>query len=208
MISPAKFIPIMEQTGLILDAGNWALSQVARDCATWRDAANVAPRIAVNVSPLQLRAKEFVANVIDAADGIEKAGGILDLEITESVIMENVDAVIPKLQTVRGLGAHVYVDDFGTGYSSLAYIARLPIHALKIDRSFVVGMTQNEDAMGIVNSVISLAHSLKLRVIAEGVETEVQADLLRTMACDEFQGYLFGKPVPATEVPAIMRRLS
>lgn len=208
MISPAKFIPIMEQTGLILDAGNWALSQVARDCATWRDATKVAPRIAVNVSPLQLRAKDFVAKVIDAADGIEKAGGLLDLEITESVIMENVDSVIPKLQTVRGLGVHIYVDDFGTGYSSLAYIARLPIYSLKIDRSFVVGMTQNEDAMGIVNSVVSLAHSLKLRVVAEGVETEVQANLLRSLACDEFQGYLFGKPVPSTEVPAILRRLS
>ncbi|MEO8005900.1 MAG: EAL domain-containing protein, partial [Betaproteobacteria bacterium] len=208
MISPAKFIPIMEQTGLILDAGNWALSQVARDCATWQEAAKVAPRIAVNVSPLQLRAKEFVDNVIDAADGIEQTGGILDLEITESVIMENVDAVIPKLQTVRGLGVRIYIDDFGTGYSSLAYIARLPIYALKIDRSFVVGMTQSEDSLGIVNSVISLAHSLKLRVVAEGVETEVQADLLRKMACDEFQGYLFGKPVPSADVPAIMRRLS
>jgi diguanylate cyclase (GGDEF)-like protein len=208
MISPAKFIPIMEQTGLILDAGNWALSQVARDCTTWRDAAKTALRIAVNVSPLQLRAKEFVANVIDAADAIEKTGGLLDLEITESVIMENVDAVILKLQTVRGLGIHIYIDDFGTGYSSLAYIARLPIYALKIDRSFVVGMTQSEDARGIVNSVVSLAHALKLRVVAEGVETEVQADLLRKMACDEFQGYLFGKPVPATDVPAIMRKFS
>jgi diguanylate cyclase (GGDEF)-like protein/PAS domain S-box-containing protein len=208
MISPAKFIPVMEQTGLILDAGNWALSQVARDCATWQDAAKTALRIAVNVSPLQLRAKEFVANVIDAADGIEKTGGLLDLEITESVIMENVDAVIPKLQTVRGLGIHIYIDDFGTGYSSLAYIARLPIHALKIDRSFVVGMTQSEDAMGIVNSVVSLAHALKLRVVAEGVETEVQADLLRKLGCDEFQGYLFGKPVPSSEVPALLRKWS
>ncbi len=206
IIPPGRFIPLMEQTGLIFEAGNWALSQVARDCAGWLDNANVVPRVAVNVSPLQLRGKDFVAKVIDAADGIERSGGCLDLEITESVIMENVDAIIPKLQTVRGLGVHIYIDDFGTGYSSLAYIARLPIYSLKIDRSFVVGMTQNEESRNIVKSVISLAHSLKLRVVAEGVETEEQAGLLKGLDCDEFQGYLFGRPVPPNEVPALMKR--
>jgi diguanylate cyclase (GGDEF)-like protein/PAS domain S-box-containing protein len=206
MIPPVKFIPLMEQTGLILEAGNWALSQVARDCAGWTEGAETPVRIAVNVSPLQLREKEFVTKVIDAVDGIEKSGGLLDLEITESVIMENVDAIIPKLQTLRGLGVRTYVDDFGTGYSSLAYIARLPIYSLKIDRSFVVGMTQNEDSLNIVNSVISLAHSLKLSVVAEGVETEEQAKLLKKLSCDEYQGYLFGRPVPASEVPGVMRK--
>jgi diguanylate cyclase (GGDEF)-like protein/PAS domain S-box-containing protein len=205
MIPPARFIPIMEQTGLILEAGHWALSQVARDCAGWTDGANAGLRIAVNVSPLQLREKDFVTKVIDALGGIEKGGGLLDLEITESVIMENVDAIIPKLQTLRSLGVRIYIDDFGTGYSSLAYIARLPIYSLKIDRSFVVGMTQNEDSLNIVNSVISLAHSLNLCVVAEGVETDEQAKLLKKLACDEYQGYLFGKPVPANEVPGVIR---
>jgi EAL domain-containing protein (putative c-di-GMP-specific phosphodiesterase class I) len=158
----------------------------------------------VNVSPIQLRQKAFVSRVIEASASAEAEGGALDLEITESVIMENVDEIIPKLQTIRGLGVEVYVDDFGTGYSSLAYIARLPIHSLKIDRSFVVGMTQNEDSLNIVNSVISLAHSLKLRVVAEGVETEAQAALLGQLGCDQYQGYLFSKPLPPADVVALL----
>lgn len=208
MVPPMKFIPVMEQTGMILDAGAWALTQVAVDSRLWVSQGINPPRIAVNVSPIQLRQKDFVAQVIEACDAAENAGGCLDLEITESVIMENVDAIIPKLQTIRGLGVQMYIDDFGTGYSSLAYIARLPIHALKIDRSFVVGMTQSEESLNIVNSVISLAHSLKLRVVAEGVETEAQAALLGQLNCDEFQGYLISKPVPPEEVPALFKKLS
>jgi diguanylate cyclase (GGDEF)-like protein/PAS domain S-box-containing protein len=208
VVPPGQFIPIMEQTGMILDAGRWALNQVAKDCTGWANIAKVAPRIAVNVSPLQLRQKNFVTEVIDASDAIAQCDGLLDLEITESVIMENVDAIIPKLQTIRGLGVNIYVDDFGTGYSSLAYIARLPIHALKIDRSFVDGMTQSEDSLAIVTSVISLAHSLKLRVVAEGVETEAQRDLLQKLRCDELQGYLFGRPIPAQDVPDLIRKFS
>jgi EAL domain-containing protein (putative c-di-GMP-specific phosphodiesterase class I) len=120
--------------------------------------------------------------------------------------MENVNAIIPKLQTLRNLGVRIYIDDFGTGYSSLAYIARLPIHSLKIDRSFVVGMTSNEESQSIVKSVISLAHSLNLCVVAEGVETQEQAVLLDALGCDEFQGYLFGRAVPPNEVPALMMK--
>jgi diguanylate cyclase (GGDEF)-like protein/PAS domain S-box-containing protein len=208
MIPPGNFIPIMEQTGLILEAGNWALLQVARDCAGWMDNVTTPVRIAVNVSPLQLREKDFVAKVIDAAQAIGRAGGCLDLEITESVIMENVEANIPKLQSVRDLGVRIYIDDFGTGYSSLSYIAKLPIYSLKIDRSFVVGMTQNKDSLNIVTSVISLAHSLDLCVVAEGVESDEQADLLNSLSCDEYQGYLFGRPVPASEVPAVVKKFS
>ncbi|MBI3529981.1 MAG: PAS domain S-box protein [Betaproteobacteria bacterium] len=208
LVPPGKFIPIMEQTGMILDAGNWALSQVAVECRLWTNHGLKPPRVAVNVSPIQLRQKDFVAKVKGAADETQAAGGALDLEITESVIMENVDAIIPKLQTIRGLGVETYIDDFGTGYSSLAYIARLPIHSLKIDRSFIVGMTQNEESLNIVNSVISLAHTLKLRVVAEGVETEAQSALLRHLECDEMQGFLFSPPVPPEEVPALLRRLA
>jgi EAL domain-containing protein (putative c-di-GMP-specific phosphodiesterase class I) len=122
--------------------------------------------------------------------------------------MENVEAIIPILQTLRGLGVEIAVDDFGTGYSSLAYIARLPIHTLKIDRSFVVGMTSNQDSLAIVRSVISLAHSLRLNVVAEGVETEEQAAMLRQLECDELQGYLLSRPVPPEEVPALLRKLA
>jgi diguanylate cyclase (GGDEF)-like protein len=204
LVSPAKFIPVMEQTGIILDAGSWALSRVAVDCRAWAAAGIKPPRIAVNVSPIQLRQKDFVGRVIEAAANTEAEGGALDLEVTESVIMENVDENISKLQTIRGLGVEIYVDDFGTGYSSLAYIARLPIHALKIDRSFVVGMTQNEDSLNIVNSVISLAHSMKLRVVAEGVETEAQAILLDQLGCDQFQGFLYSKPLPPADIASLL----
>ncbi len=206
MVPPAQFIPLMEQTGLILEAGRWALTQVANDCRQWSAAGIKAPRVAVNVSPIQLRQRDFAATVVDAAQETEEAGAALDIEITESVIMENVEAIIPILQTVRGLGVQIAVDDFGSGDSSLAYIARLPIHELKIDRSFVVGMTESPDSLAIVRSVISLAHSLRLTVVAEGVETEEQAALLLQLDCDQMQGYLISKPAPPEQVPDLIRR--
>lgn len=200
MVPPAVFIPVMEQTGLILNAGAWALSQVARDCRRY-GASGVGPvRIAVNVSPIQLRQPDFVAGVLAAADETERAGGRLDIEITESMVMEDINATVRMLRELGEQGLQVAVDDFGTGYSSLAYIARLPVHALKIDRSFVVGMTQNEHSLAIVRSIISLARSLGLRVIAEGVETEAQAGLLQRLECDEMQGYLVSRPLPPAEV--------
>jgi len=208
MVAPGQFIPLMEQTGLILEAGRWALSQVVRDCRSWQAEGLTLPCVAVNVSPIQLAQKDFVAMVVEAAAQTEEAGASLDLEITESTIMENVESIIPILQRVRGLGVEIAVDDFGTGYSSLAYIALLPIHDLKIDRSFVVGMTESKDSLAIVRSVISLAHSLRLIVVAEGVETEEQAALLVQLKCDRMQGYLFSRPVPSQEVPELVRRQS
>lgn len=208
LVPPGHFIPLMEQTGLILDAGGWALNQVARDCWRWGAEGATPPRVAVNVSPIQLRQRNFVDSVVVASTKTQEAGSTLDIEITESVLMENVEAIIPKLQTISRLGVETAVDDFGTGYSSLAYIARLPIHALKIDRSFIVGMTQSEESLAIVRSVISLAHSLRLKVIAEGVETEEQSELLMALGCDEAQGYLLSPPVPPDQVPAIRRKFS
>jgi EAL domain-containing protein (putative c-di-GMP-specific phosphodiesterase class I) len=204
MVGPAKFIPLMEQTGLILDAGRWAMSQVARDCLQWTTKSLKPPPVAVNVSPIQLHQTDFVDVVLEAVEKMREAGAALDLEITESVFMENLEDTIRKLQIVRGLGVNIAVDDFGTGYSSLAYIARLPIHALKIDRSFVVGMTGNEESLVIVKSIISLAHSLKLQVVAEGVETEGQAAQLEELGCDQLQGYLFNPPVPAKDVSRLL----
>ena len=149
-----------------------------------------------------------MADAVSAAAEVEEAGSALDIEVTESVLMENVESIVPKLQTIAGLGVQIAVDDFGTGYSSLAYIAKLPIHALKVDRSFVVDMVQSTQSLAIVKSIISLAHSLRLRVIAEGVETEEQAALLRELNCDEAQGYLISKPVPPDQVPELCTRLS
>ena len=205
MVPPARFIPLMEQTGLILEAGRWALTQVAHDCARWNKHGIKPPRVAVNVSPIQLRQKDFINTVIEAAGQMDEVGAFLDIEITESTIMENVDAIIPLLQTMRGHGVEIAVDDFGTGYSSLAYIARLPIHDLKIDRSFVVDITESVDSLTIVRTIISLAHALRLTVVAEGVETDEQAALMLELGCDQMQGYLFSRPVPPDEVPDLLR---
>jgi diguanylate cyclase (GGDEF)-like protein/PAS domain S-box-containing protein len=206
LVPPAKFISILEKTGLILDAGRWALSQVAVDCRQWVGQGLSPPPVAVNVSPVQLKHKDFVTTVLEAVHRAHNAHGALELEITESVIMENLEETIHKLQALRGAGVNVSVDDFGTGYSSLAYVARLPIHGLKIDRSFVSKMTDSRESLAIVRSVISLAHSLRLEVIAEGVETEEQAAALEGLSCDQLQGYLFSRPVPPTDIPGLLTR--
>jgi diguanylate cyclase (GGDEF)-like protein len=205
MVSPAEFIPLLEETGMILDVGRWALKRAAIEHANWCAQGLLPPRIAVNVSPAQLRRKDFVDYVNDALASVEKAGERIDIEITESMLMEDVEGSIAKLKAMRALGINVAVDDFGTGYSSLSYLARLPITSLKIDRSFVIQMPKSPEQMAIVSTVISLARALNLKVVAEGVETEEQANLLRLLRCDEVQGYLFGKPVPAADLEKLLR---
>lgn len=203
LVPPGEFVPLLEETGLILPVGSWAMAQAVRDSLGWQRAGLAPVRIAVNVSAIQLRQADFVANVRQAlAAGAVPAG--IDLEITESLIMEDVAANIGKLNEIRALGVNIAIDDFGTGYSSLGYLARLPVQALKIDRSFVAGMAENSDTMSLVTTIVSLAHSLRLRVIAEGVETEVQENFLRAMRCDEAQGYRFGKPAPAQEMASFL----
>jgi EAL domain-containing protein (putative c-di-GMP-specific phosphodiesterase class I) len=196
LVPPARFIPVLEETGLIHEVGRWALRKAIEDHLRWRSAGLAAPRIAVNVSPLQLRDKKFVAAVEEAVRIAPNAAAGLELEITESLIMENVDHSIVSLLAVRALGISVAIDDFGTGFSSLSYLSKLPVDTLKIDRSFVVDMTSGADGLTLVSVIINLAHALKLKVVAEGVETEEQLRQLRLLHCDEMQGYLFGKPVP------------
>jgi len=203
LVAPMKFIPLLEETGLILEVGAWALRRAVRQHRAWQDAGIAAPRIAVNVSAIQLRQREFVRTVEQALTDGQSASSI-DLEITESVVMEDIQATIAKLTAVRNLGIGIAVDDFGTGYSSLAYLARLPIQILKVDRSFVKSMEGDATAMNIIRTVISLAHSLNLAVVAEGVETDGQVALLRQLGCDQFQGYLFSKPVPAEELAQVL----
>jgi len=203
LVPPSKFISILEETGLILEAGRFALEQAVADSGRWKGSGLRAPRIAVNVSPIQLRQKDFVATVERALGGAGE--GVLELEITESLIMQDIEANIRKLQAVRDMGVEIAVDDFGTGYSSLAYIARLPISSLKIDRAFIINMTSNPDDLSIVSTIISLGHSLSLKIVAEGVETEEQANLLRLLKCDEFQGYLFSPAVAAGQVELLLR---
>jgi EAL domain-containing protein (putative c-di-GMP-specific phosphodiesterase class I) len=204
LISPARFVPVLEQTGLIFEAGQQVLSAAKRTYHGWKARGLNAPRIAVNVSALQLRRKTFVADVREALGDIGDDGGGVDLEVTESLLMTDVDESIEKLRALRALGLRMALDDFGTGYSSLAYLSKLPLDTLKIDRSFVHGMTDNADYTSIISTIISLAQALRLKVIAEGVETEQQAQLLRLLRCDQVQGYLFSPPVPAEKLETLL----
>ncbi len=197
LVPPAQFIPILEETGLIYGVGRWAMRQAIKDYLRWRAAGLPVVRIAVNVSPLQLRDRGFIDEVRQAISVDAQAAAGLELEITESLIMENVQHSIATLQALRDMRLSIAIDDFGTGFSSLAYLAKLPVDTLKIDRSFVIDMTAGPQGLALVSTIISLAHSLKLKVVAEGVETEEQQRLLRLLNCDEMQGYLFSKPVPA-----------
>jgi diguanylate cyclase (GGDEF)-like protein len=194
---PGRFIPILEETGLIHEVGRWALRQAIEDYQRWRNAGLPAVRIAVNVSPLQLRDPNFVAEIRRAVSVAADAAAGLQLEITESVIMQDIDRSIGSLLAIRALGVTIAIDDFGTGFSSLNYLAKIPVDTLKIDRSFVVEMVSATGGLTLVSVIINLAHALKLNTVAEGVETEEQLRQLRLLGCDEMQGYLFGRPVPA-----------
>ena len=203
LVPPGQFIPLMEETGLILDAGAWALRRAALDHRRWFEQGLKPPRIAVNVSAIQLRQRDFVSSVEQAIlEGIAPTG--IDLEITESLVMHDIEGNIGKLKEARALGVSIAIDDFGTGYSSLAYLAKLPVQTLKIDRAFIIAMLDQPDTMTLVQTIISLAHSLKLKVVAEGVESEDQAKVLRLLRCDQFQGYLFSKPLPFDAMTALL----
>jgi diguanylate cyclase (GGDEF)-like protein/PAS domain S-box-containing protein len=195
LVPPMQFIPLLEETGLILEVGRWAIRRALHDWAERFRRGLPTPRIAVNVSAIQLRRNDFVDVVAKALaeTGLEQHG--LDLEITESLLMENIGTSIGKLHALQEMGVNVAIDDFGTGYSSLSYLTKLPIKALKIDRSFIMTMVDEPESMTIVSTIISLAHALRLNVIAEGVENVEQSKLLRLIKCDEAQGYLFSKPV-------------
>ncbi len=204
LMSPAKFIPVLEQTGLILEAGRQVIAKATAKYRDWQERGLKPPRIAVNVSALQLRRKNFVQDVRAALGESSADGGGIDLEITESLLMTEADESIRKLRELREMGMQVALDDFGTGYSSLAYLSRLPLDTLKIDRGFVHGMTEKADDTSIVSAIISLAQALRLKVVAEGVETEQQAQLLRLLRCDQAQGYLFSPPVPAEKIETLL----
>jgi EAL domain-containing protein (putative c-di-GMP-specific phosphodiesterase class I) len=195
LVAPLRFIPLLEETGMILQVGVWALNRAMLDHRRWSEQGLKPPRVAVNVSAIQLRQRDFM-HVVEQVVSAGLAPTALDLEITESLIMEDIQGNIAKLKAVRDLGVNIAIDDFGTGYSSLSYQAKLPVSTLKIDRSFI-GDLEDPDATSLVSTIISLARTLRLRVVAEGVETEKQAKLLWLLRCDEAQGYLFSKPVPA-----------
>ncbi len=207
LIPPDRFIPILEETGMILKVGSWVMEQALQDMQQWKEAGMKIPRIAVNVSPLQLQQDNFSEVVGEIVNRYGGKGCGLDLEMTENLLMQNIDINIGKLAGIREQGIDIVIDDFGTGYSSLSYLARLPVNSLKIDRSFIASMNSLPESMTIVSSIISLAHALNMKVIAEGVETEEQSKLLRLLKCDEMQGYLFSKPVPSQDVSGLLEHI-
>jgi diguanylate cyclase (GGDEF)-like protein/PAS domain S-box-containing protein len=203
LVPPMKFIPLLEETGMIAQVGLWVLRQACADRSLWLERGLSAPRIAVNVSTVQLRRDDFIrttSNILRASGG--EAG--IDIEVTESMIMNDIIDSTAKLTTLRDLGVRVSIDDFGTGYSSLAYLAKLPVEELKIDRSFVASMLGDPTALTLVSTIISLAHALKLEVVAEGVETEEQARTLQLLRCDQMQGYLISKPLSFDDMTAYL----
>jgi len=203
LVSPRQFIPMLEETGLILEVGTWALRKAAMEHRRCVDQGLPAPLIAVKISPIQLRQADFVDVLKKTLAGGAATPGI-DLEISESLLMENIEASIAKLKEARKLGVSIAIDRFGTGYSSLGYLAKLPVQALKIDRSFVFRMLEDPNTMTVVSTIISLAHSLALSVTADGVETE-EAKMLRLLRCDAMQGYVISKPMTSDDMERFLR---
>jgi diguanylate cyclase (GGDEF)-like protein/PAS domain S-box-containing protein len=205
LVMPARFIALAEETGLIVPMGEWILREACRQSRAW-DMAGLAPiRMAVNLSARQFRQPGLVERIAGtlAESGME--GNRLELEITESMVMHNPEKTRGILERLVALGITMAMDDFGTGYSSLAYLKHFPIHYLKIDRSFVDGIPDNAGDVAIVRTILGMAQSLQLRVIAEGIEQPAQADMLRAGGCQEAQGYYFGKPMPAEDVEKMLR---
>lgn len=194
MISPATFIPLAERHGLIADIGLWVIEEACRQAAQWREV-GLRMRIAVNISGHQLRRDDLVGQIEASIARHGIPAGRLTCEITESVAMEDTAVTRAAFERLGKAGLHVSIDDFGTGHSSLAALRRLPAAELKIDRAFVIDLGQSDDARSIVRAIVQMAHSLQLKVVAEGVETEVQRDELVRLGCDELQGYLFAKPM-------------
>jgi diguanylate cyclase (GGDEF)-like protein/PAS domain S-box-containing protein len=208
MVSPAEFIPIAEETGLIIQIGKWVLDTACAQLSKWQlDDQTRDLVLSVNVSAKQFLQKDFAAQVINIIHrhGINPAR--LKLEITESILLNNLESIISTMNEISAIGVRFALDDFGTGYSSLQYLKKLPLHQLKIDQSFVRDLLVDNHDRAIVNTIIAMAQSMNLDVIAEGVETEEQRQLLETSGCLHFQGYLFGKPMPISEFNEQLKQL-
>jgi predicted signal transduction protein with EAL and GGDEF domain len=203
LISPADFIPLAESTGLIIPLGEWILRKACSDAAAWSRPV----RVAVNLSPVQFKHRSLVNSVVEAVTSAGLEPDRLELEITESVLLQDSEATLATLHTLRGFGVRISMDDFGTGYSSLSYLRSFPFDKIKIDQSFVRELSTHGDCIAIIRAVTGLGVSLGITTTAEGVETKEQLELLRSEHCGEVQGYLFSKPRPASEVEAMLRQL-
>ena len=206
LIPPGKFIPLAEETGIILPLGDWVLREACRQMKIWRDAGHDLGTVAVNLSPRQFHLPDIDSIVGNILQETGLSPHFLELELTESALIEQGVGAEVRLAALRKLGARVSIDDFGTGYSSLAYLKRFPISKLKIDQSFVRDISTDPADMEITSAIIGLARNLHLDSIAEGVETEAQLAYLEEQGCEFAQGYLFSKPLPAEEIDALLRR--
>jgi PAS domain S-box-containing protein/diguanylate cyclase (GGDEF)-like protein len=207
IVPPSVFIPLLERSGAIVEVGEWVLAQAIRDVHHWLASGFDPVRVAVNVSPLQLRRRDFVDCVLRIIGPSNRRPAGVDIEITESMLMQDIELSIRKLTELREAGVGIAIDDFGTGYSSLRLLGRLPVSTLKVDRSFVQSMIDTPKIMTLVSTVVTLARAFDMQTVAEGVETAEQLGVLRRLRCDQAQGYLFARPTPASEVPAVLSRL-
>jgi EAL domain-containing protein (putative c-di-GMP-specific phosphodiesterase class I) len=199
-ISPFRFISIAEKSGQILEIGSWVLNQACRDLSAWRKMGHKHLKVAINISVMQLHSQLFIQELQSYLEQYDLPANVIEIEITESVAMEDPANTIETLNRIKELGCNIAIDDFGTGYSSLAYLKNLPVNTLKLDRSFVKDIETDENDRAISKATISLSHSLGLTVVAEGVETLFQKDFLCSLDCDYLQGYLFSKPAPFEKI--------
>jgi diguanylate cyclase (GGDEF)-like protein len=202
LVGPVEFIPLAEENGLIVPLGEWVLQAACLQSKAWQSAGLFSHRISVNVSSHQFRQRRLAETLRAILAGSGADASLLTVEITEGVLMENAEANVKVLQDIKGMGIKLSMDDFGTGYSSLSYLNSFPLDELKIDRSFVKELRQPGDQSAIIAAIISMAHSLELSVVAEGVELKPQLDFLKSQRCDEFQGFMVSKPVPPEEFAA------
>ncbi|MBL8860796.1 MAG: EAL domain-containing protein [Planctomycetes bacterium] len=205
LVSPARFIPLLEESGQIVEIGEWALREACRQNRAWRDAGLPHVRVAVNLSSVQFREPGLEGTIARVLEDTGLAPEGLELELTESMLLRDADATLEALHTIQSMGVHMSIDDFGTGYSSLSYVKRFPVDALKIDQSFVRDMTASPTGSAITTSIVLMGKSLGLAVVAEGVETRSQVEFLRVLECDEAQGYFFSRPVPAEAAAECIR---
>jgi len=205
IVLPGEFIPVAEESGLIIDIGNWVIESACQQLANWSSKKIDPPQISINISPRQFRQNDFVSNIDQTLSRYNVDPNKLLIELTEGILLNDIDDAVSKMHAIRSLGVRFSLDDFGTGYSSLAYLQKLPLDHIKIDQTFVRALDQNPNNAAIVETIINMGHNLNLKVIAEGVESKGELNVLKRMNCGEFQGYYFYKPLPITQFEALLQ---
>ena len=204
MVSPTRFIPVAEETGLIIPIGEWVLRTACAQAMAWHASGHTGLSVAVNMSAKQFQQQDVPALVRDVLDGTRLPAHCLELELTESALMHNTDATVETMRQIKKLGVRLALDDFGTGYSSLSYLKRFPIDVLKIDQSFTFEVTSDEGAASITRAIIAMARSLNMSTVAEGVETQAQLEFLGALGCDVMQGFHISRPLPVGQITALL----